>query len=216
MQSYAQAGEDLAIKFVLDYLLIRPCTVSYLDIGAYEPKTLSNTYLFYSMGRKGVLVEPNPRLAKDLRMDRPRDIVIEAAVVPEVKDGVSTVDYYEMTEPGWNTVNPEEAMRMQTVTSGKIHGDKISRVPAITIQSLVSHYMREVPTFVSLDAEGMDLPILQSIDFAQWRPKVFCVETLIAGTKHDNWNVTQFMSSKNYVARGGSLVNTIYVDRALL
>jgi FkbM family methyltransferase len=214
MQSYAQAGEDLAVKFTFDYLGIQDIT--YLDIGAYDATFLSNTYLFYSMGCRGTLVEPNPTLAKRLRKDRPRDTVIEAAVVPEAKDGASTVPFHEMSEPGWSTVDAQESVRMEYITKGKITCEKVCLVTAVTMQSLTSHYLPKVPNFVSLDAEGLDLKILQSIDFAQWRPQIFCVETLIAGTKYTNWNITQFMVSKNYSVRGGSLVNTLYVDNALL
>ena len=55
-ESYAQMGEDL----VCDHYLGEPLKGVYLDIGAYEPIFLSNTYLFYKRGWTGITVEPNP------------------------------------------------------------------------------------------------------------------------------------------------------------
>ena len=46
---------------------------TYLDIGAADPTALSNTYLFYTRGCHGVLVEPNPARLGALRSVRPRD-----------------------------------------------------------------------------------------------------------------------------------------------
>ena len=59
--SYSQQGEDLIILDIFRHLrLKRP---SYLDIGAWEPVKSNNTYLFYRLGSRGVLVEPNPVFA---------------------------------------------------------------------------------------------------------------------------------------------------------
>src|SRR5262245_48341427 len=58
--SYAQQGEDLILWNMCEFLKIRQPT--YLDIGAYDPIEINNTYLFYTRGCRGVLVEPNPAL----------------------------------------------------------------------------------------------------------------------------------------------------------
>src|SRR5919106_1421865 len=63
--SYAQAGEDLVVNFIFESLKAR--TISYLDIGAYDPVYLSNTYYFYRRGHRGVLVEPNVAMCEKLR-----------------------------------------------------------------------------------------------------------------------------------------------------
>ena len=64
-KSYAQCAEDLIIRFAFDQMGIRKPV--YLDIGAHDPIFLSNTYLFYKKGSRGVCVEPNPMLCKILR-----------------------------------------------------------------------------------------------------------------------------------------------------
>src|SRR5262245_35491217 len=53
--SFAHSGEDVMARLFLNFIG-KP---SYLDIGAYLPIFGNNTYLFYAMGGRGVLVEPN-------------------------------------------------------------------------------------------------------------------------------------------------------------
>src|SRR4051812_46243595 len=76
--SFAQQGEDLALESVFGFL--RVAKPSYIDIGAGHPIIGNNTYKFYRQGGRGVLVEPNPKLAELLRQVRPNDTVIEAGI----------------------------------------------------------------------------------------------------------------------------------------
>ena len=63
--SFSQNGEDLLIQAALAMLGIKnPKSMSYLDIGANHPFSLSNTYKFYREGGSGILVEPDPILYK--------------------------------------------------------------------------------------------------------------------------------------------------------
>src|SRR5580693_625305 len=54
--SFAQQGEDLIAEDLLHWFKISKPT--YLDIGANDPIHNNNTYLFYTKGARGVLVEP--------------------------------------------------------------------------------------------------------------------------------------------------------------
>jgi hypothetical protein len=70
---YSQFGEDLILSHLFYQLDIKKPT--YLDIGANEPRYISNTYFFYLKGSRGVLIEPNPFLYKKLKSMRPRHCV---------------------------------------------------------------------------------------------------------------------------------------------
>src|SRR6516162_8896656 len=56
-QTYAQCGEDQIVSFILGQLNVRKR--DYIDVGAWVPVLNNNTYLFYTLGYRGVLVEPN-------------------------------------------------------------------------------------------------------------------------------------------------------------
>jgi hypothetical protein len=56
-KSFSQSGEDLIVHFLLTWQLgIK--NISYLDIGANDPFSCNNTYLFYKREFSGVNVEP--------------------------------------------------------------------------------------------------------------------------------------------------------------
>jgi len=69
--SYSQAGEDVVVMHLLNDIGIKQ--IKYLDIGANKPTFGSNTYLFYSRGNTGVLVEADPSLIPRLKIYRKRD-----------------------------------------------------------------------------------------------------------------------------------------------
>ena len=76
--SYAQAGEDLIVSYLLKGLgILKPV---YLDIGANDPINGSNTYLFYKNGENGVCIEPDPNLFEHLKNTRKKDACLNIAI----------------------------------------------------------------------------------------------------------------------------------------
>ena len=55
-----------------------------------------------------------------------------------------------------------------------------------------------------------------ALDFTRFRPAILCVETLKIGTTECESEILDLMQAKDYVVRGGTFVNTIFVDNQLL
>ena len=54
-------------------------SLGYMEIGGNHPVQTSSTYLFYRYhGARGVICEANPRLAMELKINRPGDIVVNS------------------------------------------------------------------------------------------------------------------------------------------
>ncbi len=210
-ESFSQAGEDMIVRFFLRYRQIAEMT--YLDVGANDPIELSNTYYFYLRGFRGVLVEPNVSLCDRLRAVRPEDTTLAAGIGV---GGGTEADYYVMNFHGLNTFSKEEAEHQVEASEGRISIKEVLKMPLRDINEVMSRHFKGAPTFLSVDTEGMDLAILKSIDFTRYRPKVICAETLVSSTTKTRPEITEFMAAQNYVARGGSFVNTIFVDSAIL
>ena len=209
--SFAQSGEDLIANAVFEFLGI--WNITYLDIGAYSPIDINNTFYFYRKGFRGVLVEPNVAMCEKLRAVRPGDTTLEAGI------GITAMveaDYYLMSDPSWNTFSKEEAEHMTQATGGKIKIERVVKMPLLDIKDVMSRHFGEAPAFLSVDAEGLHLAILRTIDYQRFRPAVICIETLVAGTRQTIPEIPAFMASQNYVPRGGSFVNTIFVDGNLI
>ncbi len=207
-ESFSQCGEDLVVAFMLGYLRMDR-HVTYLDVGANDPVKFSNTYYFYRRGHRGVLVEPNPSLCRRLRETRREDTTLEAGI--GVADA-SEADYYVMTFDGLNTFSKQEAQHQVEVSGGKVAIREVVKMPLLNINDVMARHFQEAPTFLSVDTEGMDLAILQSIDFGRFRPGIICAETLVYGTRTSLQKIPEFLATQGYVVRGGSFVNTIFVD----
>ncbi len=207
-RSWSQSGEDRIAAFVLEQLgVTRPL---YLDLGAHHPTRLSNTYLFYRLGARGVLVEANPALHEQLRRKRPKDTCLNMAVATE--DG--SVSLHVMDASTLSTTSQQDAQ------SYRDHGHEILRtveVPALTPASLLARHLPRTPDLVSLDVEGLDLEIVRAWPFDSHRPTVFVIETLEYTRDHDERKLTEIgdaMADRGYLAYADTHINTIFVDEA--
>lgn len=210
--SYAQCGEDVIILALFDFLKVKKPT--FLDIGAYLPIYSNNTYLFYTKGSRGVLVEPNVGLIPELVARRPGDSILNVGIGLEKR---TEAPYYCMSLPQWNTFDREEAERRVARTEGKATIEKVVSMPLIPINEVIAeHFHGAGPDLLSIDVEGLDLAILRTMDFERYRPRVICAETLIALDFKMDPALDEFLGSKGYEPRARTFPNTIYVDRNLL
>ena len=208
--SYAQQGEDLILwNIASQFLRFHPIT--YLDVGAHHPIAGNNTYLFYEKGYRGVLVEPNPALWEVLAATRPGDSLLRAGIGA---GGQSEADYYVISgDGGLNTFSKDMAQSYAASTKGRYSIEKVLRLPLLDINEVMLKHWGGPPHILSIDTEGYELPILQSIDFGRLRPNVVCVDTLEFGTRRLRGEALELMAAKGYDLRGATFVNTIFVDR---
>ena len=207
--AYAQQGEDLVIMQALGMLGIH--TPRYLDIGAFHPTIGSNTYLAYLAGGSGVLIEPNPPMAKMLAEVRPRDIVINAGVGT---GEAPKAEYYLMRDrPQLNTFSRAQVDRY-VAEGGTL--EQTIEMRLVTIDDLLKEHFAQGIDLLSIDVEGLDHAILASMSPDGPRPAVICVETSVYGTTALVSETLELLREHGYAARGGSMINTVFVDLARL
>lgn len=207
-RSYAQCGEDMIVDFL--FMWIGRSDITYLDIGAHHPTWLSNTYHFYRKGCRGVLVEPDEDLCKNLRKKRSADRVLNLAVGVS---GDDKIGMYIMTSRTLNTLDKAQADSLQTSGRERIEAIRDIRRQGIN-EILVEHFGGGKPNFVSLDIEGLDFDILQAWNFDRFRPEVFCVETLTYSQSNAERKLTEIidlMISRRYRIYADTYINTIFV-----
>lgn len=61
---------------------------TYLYIGANDPFYVNNTALFYKLGYKGVLIEPDIKMFNKLKRKRPKDKILKLGVAEHSEDSV--------------------------------------------------------------------------------------------------------------------------------
>jgi len=206
---FSQFGEDASVASYLR-AMGRTCS-SYIDIGANDPVSHSNSYLFYRDGGRGTLVEANPEIARRLRRKRPRDSVVNVAVVPE---GSGVIDLHVMDMDGLSTVSAE--WRNSIARQAAANTVKVVQVSVMAINDLLSANVGSEPIdFASLDIEGLDYDVLSAWDFDRWRPYLYCAET--AEVSIDNYarddRISNLMRDRGYHPLFNTFANTIFVDR---
>lgn len=163
-KTFSQFGEDLVLSSLLGY---EKSDGFFVDVGAFDPISLSNTYLFSSRGWKGINIEPNPEQFRQFPVNRPRDINLNLAISESeghvqfccngVFSGIESDDY-------------------------KFHGqnDEATTVEVLAqpLSKILEEHVPELQEidFLSVDCEGHDLVVLKSSDWARFRPKVVVVE----------------------------------------
>lgn len=73
-----------------------------------------------------------------------------------------------------------------------------------------------MPHLVSIDVEGLNEDIVNSIDFSAGRPNVFCVESVEFSGKEaakKNENIIKKFTDNDYVVFADTYLNTIFIDR---
>lgn len=183
---YAQFGEDA----VLLELFKDTSKGVYVDVGAHHPYRYSNTYLLYKKGWHGINIDPNPHTIHLFNKERPGDKNICSGVGP-----AGTMAYYQFSDPAVNTFKETEARKWM----GKSFLTFLGTVK-INVQPL-SKLVERPFDLLSIDAEGMDLEVLESYDW-KYHPRVVVVE---------GDNSKEFLLQKGYLLHAQCGPSFIYL-----
>ncbi len=165
MISYAQNFEDVYIFRAFKDLN----TGFYIDIGAYDPDEDSVTKLFYDRGWNGVNVEPGPSFDR-FEVERPRDTNLRVAVSDMA--GRKRFFYHE-GDPGTSTLKSN--LHAQLV--GRVGERREIDVDAVTLSDLLTTYGADrTIQFLKIDIEGMEAPVVASVDWRTHRPELILTE----------------------------------------
>jgi FkbM family methyltransferase len=186
-----QADQDL-----LAYLYFRGRRSGFfLDIGAHDGKTYSNTYVFERLGWQGACVEPLPLVFEQLRQNRRCDCY-QAALSDT---SASAADFIYAV--GVDTLSGLESKLAPTHKDWIVREQgKVERIKVrtMTFPDLMAGYpdVRTID-FLSLDVEGAEMSVLQTIDFEKYRFGLITVEC-IDESPGEGEALRGFMAGKGY------------------
>jgi hypothetical protein len=144
---------------------------------------------------------------KRFRETRPRDANIEAAI--SRCEGRSL--FYMFGSPSlWNTMD-EVAAHEASARTG-ISPEVIS-VSVLKLETILDEHLGSMPfEILSIDAEGVDVEVLQSVNFERYRPRVVLVETLGASAESlRDHPVYKYMSDRDYALYAWVNPNLMFV-----
>lgn len=149
MTRYSQNDEeDVIVEF------FKGRTGRFLDVGAFDGVTMSNTRALAELGWSGLMVEPNPHNLSSLIYSlQPFDGRVQAcSAAVSVNSGVANLRVDETPGREWaSSICPYLPQILKPSAVGVI-------VPTVRIQRLLEYGPFD---FISIDAEGMDFLILK-------------------------------------------------------
>ncbi len=206
--SYSQTGEDIIVDYLFNSLKISHPT--YLEIGTNHPRICNNTYNFYKKGCKGICIEPDIEMVGIIKKQRPKDTILNIGIGINDEENAEFYLFPGLTN-GWSTFSREEA-EIRKRDTGIAY--KTLQMPLMSINTIMLKYFKPHPNFISIDVEGSDFEILQSIDYEKFRPEVICVETITFGylnnTEKKITAIAEYMHDKGYFEYADTHINTIF------
>lgn len=191
MISFAQNFEDVMIA-----RLFPPGYQGfYIDIGAADPVYLSVTKHFYDAGWKGVNVEPLPKFFARMEAARPRDVNLNAIV----GQGGGVHRFFEIEELPENSTSDEQVMAKLQEQGQTIRQHEVE---VISLKDLCETYAsgREID-FMKIDVEGGELAVLQSADWARFRPILLIIEAVVVNGREETWPEWEYLVTERGYAK---------------
>lgn len=190
IRSASQSGEESL--YMRRFMPNR--TGTFVEIGALDGHTFSNTRVLNKCrGWRGLLVEANLKNYASLlsKMDRPHVKVIHSAVC----EPPETWANFTLDGGAVATDISHVSKNFQSRWAGVNHPDRIQRIPCAPMSSLLNGY--EQIDFFSLDVEGAEFTVVNTIDFEKASIDTFCIE-LDGHDPEKDKSVVELLKRKSY------------------
>jgi len=172
-----------------------------IDVGAYHPTWLSNSYELERTGWDTWCIEPNPYCISGLLKER--ENVIQCAV------GDANLDWVELYiyRAGYG---PND----MAGHTGLIEKDQISEVGEVevvlvivrTLEALLQSLAIPDVDLLLIDTEGTEMDVLRGFDIQAWKPKVIVIENI----GPENTEQLDYLQARGYALRKRIIFNDIY------
>ena len=162
----------------------------FVDVGCYHPVKYNNTYALYKRGWRGINIDIDQIKVDGFNWLRPKDTNITCAV----SNTTGSITFYSKGLYSLtSTLDPEFV--------GNKAGYIEQTVPCQRLTDIIDQsQFKDTPIdLLSVDVEGHDLQVLQSLDFDRYDPALIAVETHRAlFTEVTDLPLYQYLIEKNY------------------
>lgn len=147
----------------------------FVEVGANEPRQRSQTWHLEQSGWTGLLIEPQPDLACELRAKRMAKVFAVACSSPE--NAGDTLPLH--------VAGPLSSLDRAGMAPGAIP-EAVIDVPIRTLDSVLEEAQApERFDFLSIDVEGHEIEVLRGFDITRWQPRLILLEDHVADlSKH--------------------------------
>lgn len=191
-QFHSQFGED---QF-LEANNMLPSIGVFVDVGAGHPILLSNTYRLEQRGWTGLCIDADPRQVELLRAARK---TVEHFAICRLTGFVDLhrVGCAELS----TTLNQLSRCEDQLVALS---------VPAIDLESLLEKHEIQKIDLLSIDTEGNEIEVLESMNLEKHCPEVIIAEYNTEGRESNETALREYFDRNNYALVHKTHCNLIY------
>lgn len=197
-KSFSQLGEDAMLQSFLPQ-----GSGFYVDMGSGSPIEGSNTYALYLMGWRGILIDPIASNMELSRRIRPGDKCVLTLCGRETGH---IQEFFEFETYQYSTTVESRAEEMQAL-GHRIRATYPLKTTRVT--DLLPDVIPPGPTLLSIDAEGVELEILQGNDWTRFVPNFIIVEEWEPPIRRET-DISRFLESQGYSLIGFSGVSCLY------
>jgi FkbM family methyltransferase len=170
----SQLLQDVFASFIVGDLYDK----TFLEFGATDGISLSNSYMLEkNLGWTGVLAEPSPQWHAKLKNNRPNTKILTDCIW---KSSGEKLDFFVSDVGVLSTLvdfKHNDLSSMPNNTEARIKNGKVVEVETVSINEVMeTNFNGNSPSYVSIDTEGSEYEILNSLDFEKYRPVVFTIE----------------------------------------
>lgn len=207
-QSHGQFGEDRVLREIFGEQAEGYC----VEVGAYDGRTGSASYLFEKRGWRCLLVEPIPALVEQIREHRACTVVNCAASDKEGTASFFVAENFE--EMSTLDLTPDRLEWIKEV-GGAV---KEITVRTATLDSLLAEAGFSEIQFITIDVEGHEMEVLEGFTLEKHRPRIVIIEDNSASddprARGGDPRVGRHMSEHGYVHFRRTGVNEWYAHES--
>lgn len=201
--SYSYTVEDRVIESIIKPIITQKGY--YVDVGCNEPVFISNSFLFYRRGWRGVCIDGNEKLIQKHRKIRPRDKAVCAVVAQYAED-------LEFTYSENSVLSSADAMAIEQFVNDGIEKRRTVKVQARTLTEIFD--TNAVPLqfdFLSIDVEGNDVKALRGLDLVKYQPRLIVFEwEEFQLNRAEEEEIFQYLQDHGYSFVGYILTNAYF------
>lgn len=171
----------------------------FVEVGANDPKKDSQSWHLEQAGWHGILVEPLPELAGELRRARKAKVFEVACSSPDRAGQTMRL----------HVAGPFSSFDPNLAVTG-MRADRAIDVKVDTLDNVLEAGEAPLPIdLMSVDVEGHELEVLRGFDFGRWQPRLILLEDHVSSLdKH------RFMKRSGYSLMRRTGLNGWYVPSA--
>jgi FkbM family methyltransferase len=180
-----------------------------VDIGAYDPFWLNNSWIFERIDWDTYCIEPNPNCINKLKEHRKNVLQYACGSINEDRINLYVYKNSIVGEAGGTGIlnNPNNITELD---KWKIEEYSHSvKIKVRTLDWLMENEIKQDRIdYLSIDVENSEMDVLKGTDLSRWKPKIIVIENI-----NDSEEQRSYIIDRGYRRINRIVFNDVYADK---